>query len=384
MVVSPSREINPRRQAPATSPIVSVIIPADNGGRFLVEAVQSVLDQTYPNFELIVVDDQSPEKVTDLLKDFTDPRLTCLVHETNQGAVAARHTGVRAASGDIIAFLDQDDLFHPEKLQAHVQFLQQHPDIGVTYNARFEIDAHTRAVRSIWQPPDIMTLGALLLGFPFSPSDTVLRRELAVRDEIWDQSYVHHDGEMIFNGAEIILGCRLALSGTGFANVGRVLNYRRYHPNRVFKGLSSRCRAERTCQDLILGDPRCPEDVTALRDEAFMNTYRIWAYYAFAQGETAAGQSFTREAVRLAPSISEADPCGLIGFMVDCCATDSSVELEEHSNKIVAQFPSEIRCSPASCRQPSHRDIREGHGRRSGSAAPKKATARWPGRAHWA
>jgi hypothetical protein len=181
-----------------------------------------------------------------------------------------------------------------------------------------------------------------VLGFPFSPSDTVLRRALALREDIWDQSYVLEGEEMIFNGAEIIMGGRLALDGCQFANVGRALNYRRFHPRRVFRNILGRCQAELTCQAIILDDPRCPEDVRALRDEAFMNTYLIWAYYIFAQDETEVGQSFVREAVMLNPSLLDGEPSTLLSFLAANSADDGSVDFEMHLNKIIKQFPPEI------------------------------------------
>lgn len=324
------------------SPFVSVIIPAYNGGDLLVEAIQSVLNQTYPHFELIVVDDLSPEPAELVVRKFNDRRLRCIIQQENQGAVAARRAGVHASSGEIIAFLDQDDLFHPEKLQTHVAFLNQHPEIDITYNSRFEINLGSESVRGIWVAPQTVTLTDLVMGFPFSPSDTVLRREAALREDIWDQSYVLNDGERIFNGGEIVFGGRLALAGCRFANVGRALNYRRYHPRRIYKGLSSRCKSERTCQEMILDDPRCPKDVQAIRDQAIMNTYLVWTYYAFAQGETAVGQEFLREAVHLNPSIVEGKPCKLVNFWVLYSAIDESIDPAEHLDALFSQLPVEL------------------------------------------
>jgi glycosyltransferase involved in cell wall biosynthesis len=324
------------------SPKVSVIIPAYNGAKYLGEAIQSVLDQTNSNLELLVVDDVSTDDTLGVVRQFDDNRLIYLAHEVNRGAVAARETGVRASTGEIIAFLDQDDLFHPEKLKTHTRFLEEHSDVGVTYNARFEVEAESRAVRGIWQPPAQVVLADFVLGFPFSPSDTVARREFCLREDIWDQSYVYQGKEMIFNGAEIIFGGRLALAGCRFASVGRTLNYRRYHPRRVFSDLSGRCRAECTCQEMILRDPRCPQEVRNLRTRALMNTYLTFAYYAFAQNETEVGHSFLRQAVQLNPLLVEGKPCGLVRFIVENSAADRSVDLDGHLETIFDQIPPEL------------------------------------------
>jgi hypothetical protein len=325
------------------APRVSVVIPAYGGADFLAEAVQSVLDQTYTHLELIVVDDASPDSTGDVIRQFADPRLKYILHETNQGAVAARQTGVGVSSGEIIAFLDQDDLYHPEKLQTHVDFLQQHPEIGFTYNARFRLESTSRDIRAIVEPLQSVTLTDLVLGFPFTPSDWVLRRRWALREEIWDQSYVLHGQEAIFNGGEIIFCGRLALAGCQFGNVGRALNYRRIHPSRVLSNLAGRCKAERTCQEVILNDPRCPEEVKAVRDRAFTNTYLVFAYYALAQEETALGQSFVREAVRLNPSLVAGEPCPLVSFLATQSAVGGGLDMERHLQKIFDQLPPDMK-----------------------------------------
>ena len=122
----------------------------------------------------------------------------------------------------------------------------------------------------------------------------------------------------------------------------RVLNYRRLHPRRVFSKPAGRCQAERTCQEIILSDPRCPDGVQTLRNTAFLNTYLIWTYYAFAQDDTAVGQSLLREAVRLKPTLREGQPSELVVFLVANTAADGSVDVKEHLTKIFAQLPSEL------------------------------------------
>ena len=112
-------------------PKVSVIIPAFNSAPFIAETIQSVLAQTYGNFEIIVVDDGSTDTTLDVLNEFGD-QITVLT-KANGGPASARNLAIRNASGKYIAFLDADDLWTPEKLAEQVAFLEAHPEVGLTY-----------------------------------------------------------------------------------------------------------------------------------------------------------------------------------------------------------------------------------------------------------
>ena len=162
---------------------VSVIIPAYNGEDFLGEAIQSVLDQTYQNFEIVIVDDVSTDRTSQIVQHFDDSRIRYILHPKNQGANIARNTGIRSSDGEIIAFLDQDDIFHSEKLNMHVTLLHENPEIGFTYNNRFNFMHSSTDIRDMWLPPSNLTLADLVLGFPLSPSDMVIRREWVTQED---------------------------------------------------------------------------------------------------------------------------------------------------------------------------------------------------------
>ena len=106
------------------SPLVSVIVPTHNRPDMLKDAIQSILDQTFQNFEIIVVNDAGQD-VTSVVQAFNSPKTVYLSHETNKGLAAARNTGIRAARGKYIAYLDDDDIFYPEHLETVVTFLQK-------------------------------------------------------------------------------------------------------------------------------------------------------------------------------------------------------------------------------------------------------------------
>lgn len=108
--------------------LISVIIPSYNRERSLERAVQGVLGQSYRNLELIVVDDCSTDTSCAIVESIDDPRLSLIRHEKNQGAGAARDTGIRAAKGDLVAFQDSDDNWFPEKLDVQVRHFCDLPD----------------------------------------------------------------------------------------------------------------------------------------------------------------------------------------------------------------------------------------------------------------
>ena len=99
------------------SPLVSVVIPSYNHGRFLGRALQSVLDQTYTNSEVIVVDNHSTDNTDEVMASFADQRITYLKIHNNGIIAASRNAGLRLAKGEWIAFLDSDDYWSGNKLE---------------------------------------------------------------------------------------------------------------------------------------------------------------------------------------------------------------------------------------------------------------------------
>jgi len=114
-------------------PRVSVILPTHNRARTLPRALQSVLSQTYQDFETIVVDDASTDDTAGALAPFLNERVRCLRLKTNRGAAAARNAGVREAAGEFLAFQDSDDEWLPDKLAVQIAAMEKHPDVCVVY-----------------------------------------------------------------------------------------------------------------------------------------------------------------------------------------------------------------------------------------------------------
>lgn len=315
-------------------PLVSVVIPAYNQAEFLVETIQSVLNQTYQNFEIIVVNDLSTDNTDEVMRQFTDPRIKYIVHEKNLRLPATRNTGMRTSQGDIIALLDADDLFTSDKLQAHVDFLRAHPDVGVSYNARFELNHSSNTIRELWRPPLTVGLMDLVLGFPFSPSDTVIRREWAFKVGLFNPEKG--------SAEDTDFPCRLALAGCQFAGIDRVLNYRRYHSGRGRKNLEGRLSDVERSLVAVLADPRCTADVRALGSGAIKHHMMVIVSLALMQNETTIAQKYLRKLVELDPAVVKGEPCELIEFLLSELITDDGADHEAMLKNMFAQLPQDF------------------------------------------
>ena len=122
------------------NPPVTVVLPVYNRESLIDKSIQSVLDQTYNNFELVIVDDGSTDSTVDVIENFIDERIRVIKHETNKGASAARNTWIREANGEFIAFQDSDDEWVPYKLEKQVGLFRHTPDdVGVVYTGMWRM-----------------------------------------------------------------------------------------------------------------------------------------------------------------------------------------------------------------------------------------------------
>ena len=165
------------------TPLVSIVIPTYNHARFLGRALQSAMDQTYVNWEAIVIDNHSTDNTDEVMASFTDPRITYLkIH--NKGVIAAsRNAGINAAKGKWIAFLDSDDWWTKDKLQACFDCIDEHVDLVyhdlviVNDKKRFFSRKNVKS----WQVKKPVLFDLLLNWSPITNSSVVVRKSLLVQ-----------------------------------------------------------------------------------------------------------------------------------------------------------------------------------------------------------
>lgn len=123
--------------------LVSIIMPSYNTGGYIKNSIESVLAQTYENWELIIVDDCSTDDTDSIVGQFSDKRIRYLKNEKNSGAAISRNYALREAKGRWIAFLDSDDLWLPEKLEKQIAFMKNN-DYHFSYTRYIEIDEESK------------------------------------------------------------------------------------------------------------------------------------------------------------------------------------------------------------------------------------------------
>jgi GT2 family glycosyltransferase len=147
-----------------SEPLVSVVVPVFNTKRYVRESLDSILDQTYLNLEVLVMDDASTDGTSEILRAYDDPRLRYVRNERNLGLFANVNEGIRLASGELIAMHHSDDLYDRELLSKQVDFLLRNPEVGAVFAIDVFIDANGRERGRLELPEELR--GREILTYP--------------------------------------------------------------------------------------------------------------------------------------------------------------------------------------------------------------------------
>jgi glycosyltransferase involved in cell wall biosynthesis len=165
------------------TPPVSVILTTYNGATrgYLKAAIESVLEQTHSDLELIVVDDGSTDETAKQVQEYQSDRRVRYIHQENKGLAGARNTGIKQAAYEYICFLDDDDLFEPEKLDKQARFLASHgdPKAGMSYTALTLINETGETLDTLFYPAKGNIYESLFYGNTVcGPSSTMIKKEV--------------------------------------------------------------------------------------------------------------------------------------------------------------------------------------------------------------
>lgn len=273
---------------------VSVIIPAYNQGNYLGACVKSVLDQTYRDFEIIIVDDGSTDNTCEVATQFSNPRVR-YIYQDNRGLSGARNTGIRNATGTYITYLDSDDLFLPQKLEILIEKLESEPDLGFVAGQAVLIDENGQKIGDIFDAPPPSDPVDLLLGNPLHVGSVLLRREWQERAGFFDETLRSYE--------DWDLWLRLALAGCKMGWVDRPVSLYRFHRAQMTRHGNQMTAATFAVLDKIYSAPDLPGNWRALKNRAYSSAHLRAAPQAYREGFFEQAKTHMDAAVRLDPGL---------------------------------------------------------------------------------
>lgn len=182
----------------AAGPIISVVMANYNGEPFLRSAVESILAQTFDDFEFIVIDDCSTDKGFFYLTNIDDPRMIVIRNQRNRGQTASLNIGLAGTSGEFIARMDSDDISMPDRFERQVFFLRENPEIDIVGSQAILIDGDANEMGRTRLPEDSEGIWAYsILQSPFVHPSVMIRGSV-VREEgiLFDENYINQDFEL--------------------------------------------------------------------------------------------------------------------------------------------------------------------------------------------
>ncbi len=278
-------------------PRVSVIIPTYNSAHFLGQAIESVLEQTYRDWELIVVDDGSVDNTPDVVAHYDHHNMRYCRQE-NKGPSSARNVGIRASSGDLLAFLDADDVILPQKLAFQVAMLDEHPEFELVYSAWQYVDESGTRILSEMRPnkQGHLLKDLLLCKFFFVPGAAIVRHNCLAQVGLFDESLAAAE--------DIDLWIRIALAGYVFGYVDEPLLRYRLVRGSLSHRLANHARSELARLDKFFANPELPEDIKTLKPEAHAAIHYEYGAKYYGAGDVERGREHIRKAVATCPALA--------------------------------------------------------------------------------
>ena len=276
--------------------LISIVIPAYNHARFISQAIECALAQTYPEVEIVVVDDGSTDATGSVLAAYQG-RITS-VRQDNQGPSAARNTGLRTTHGEYVLFLDADDLIPPHKLKRQSLPFQQRADLGVVYSSwQFVDETGTRCLAQTQPHPSSDVLKALLLRELFLPTGAALvRRACFERVGAFDED--------LRAAEDTDLWVRIAAGGYSFLALDDCLFSYRVLDGSVSHNLTHQVQNELARLDKWFARTDLLAETQALRPEAYAAIYFEFGAKHYRSGQVSQAQGFVRQALASSPKLA--------------------------------------------------------------------------------
>ena len=274
---------------------VSVIIATYNRKKYFEHAVISVLNQTYPYLEVIVVDDGSTDGTKEFIKSISDNRIK-YIYQKNSGQNAAKNTGLLAALGQYITILDSDDVIHPDKIKKQVAALVNNPEYGFVYCGTLFINNENNIVgkQKLVKHRGWVLDKLLMKNFIYNGSNALYKKECIEKVGIFD--------ETVQRMTDWDLYLRMAVHYK-FVGLDDYLLYYRVHDENMSCGFKKYEIAGNTILDRVFANPDLDKKYLKFKDKAYALRQRYMARRYFENGDTTTCKSYLKRAFSACPGI---------------------------------------------------------------------------------
>lgn len=315
-----------------TQPLISVVVPAYNQAHYLAEALQSVLEQRYTNFEIIVVDDGSTDDTAQVAASFSDPRVRYVFQE-NAGLSAARNCGLHMAKGEWISFLDSDDRFLPTKLERLAAEFVADGQLGLVAGQAIFIDGDGRTLDQRVETPLPADPADLLLGNPIHVGSVLVRREWLDAVEPFDESLrACEDWD---------LWLRLALAGCPMRSICEPVSLYRVHGDQMTRESTRMRTAMLATLAKMFVHHDLPDEWRARKRAAYAAAHLRATARALHAGEGEAARTDLASAVHLNPALLERGGTAVIETLMGWAHAPHAQPLR-YATRIFDVLPAEL------------------------------------------
>jgi glycosyltransferase involved in cell wall biosynthesis len=297
-------------------PSISVVLPVYNMELFIGESIESILNQSFTEFELIIIDDASTDGTRDRIRSYKDSRIIVLENEINLGNFPSRNRGLKIARGNYIAVMDGDDTSLPHRLTTQFEFMENNPEIL----ACGSFNTLTASLIKLKQPYNFTDIShALLINSCFFHPSLFIRKQAIQKIGYYNEEYVY--------ASDYDILCRLALQGKIMLLPEKLIHYR-FHPGQITQSHAGEqrrfaCRVRRKYQLAMIERYKYQDaDLPCEADLSFPETGRAIFFYHYARNSGLSEYEKTADTIlnnvlqRIHPGIPACLEKGLSGL---CC-----------------------------------------------------------------
>ena len=211
------------------NPLISVILPVYNAEKFLNESINSILEQTYTHFELIIVNDGSTDGSQAIIEHYSDPRIKNIFHTQNKGLVASLNIAIVSAKGDMIVRMDADDIAFKDRVQKQVQYLLDHPAIDIVGTHAVFFETNTHSPMANWEL-DLNTITPSSIKKALTWENCMIHPSICMRSEI-AKSLLYNEHQKNYEDYDLWL--RATADNINIAKIDESLLYYRVQSNSI-------------------------------------------------------------------------------------------------------------------------------------------------------